>query len=66
MPKMPKIIEEKVQEETPYHKNRKEEGVIQNNRSFFVLSGFRAFVTGFENVFLQRATCDEQHARGFI
>jgi hypothetical protein len=26
MPRMPKIIEEKTQKETPYHENTKEEG----------------------------------------
>jgi len=28
MPKMPKIVEEKMQEEIPYHENTKEKGVI--------------------------------------
>jgi len=52
---MAEIIEDRIQKKpfitkTRRHENTKEEGAAWNNRSFFVLSSFRAFVMGFDPI----------------
>jgi len=55
---MPKIIFEKMQEETPYHENTK--GRKHERRGGYIEQQivFRAFVVDFDKVFLQPATDD--------
>jgi len=56
------VTSKSITTKTRRYENTKEERVTKNKRSFFVVSGFRAFVMDFAEIFLQRAASNLLYA----